>query len=90
MEFKLTIEEAIAILKKHHMWTGEPEELVEVRKENEALYMAIAALEQVSIEQVSIERASREKKLKMVEKRISGEYWRGYYDAMSDFRGGLI
>mgnify|MGYP003289991329 CR=1 FL=1 len=36
--------EAIEILEKHHMWTGEPQELIEVRKENEALNMAISAL----------------------------------------------
>lgn len=41
----MKVEEAIDILKKHHMWTGEPKELVDVRKENKALDMAIAALE---------------------------------------------
>ena len=40
----MTREEAIEILEKHHMWTGEPQELIEVRKENEALNMAIASL----------------------------------------------
>lgn len=40
----MTREEAIEILKKHHMWTGEPQELIEVRKENEAIAMAISAL----------------------------------------------
>ena len=42
----MTREEAIAILRKHHMWTGEPEEIIDVRQENEAVYMAIKALEQ--------------------------------------------
>ena len=37
--------EAIEILKKHHMWTGEPSEVVDVRLENKALQMAIASLE---------------------------------------------
>ncbi len=41
---KMTKLEAIKILQSHHMWTGEPEELVDVRKENEALNMAIEAL----------------------------------------------
>ena len=40
----MTRKEAIEILEKHHMWTGEPQELIEVRKENEALNMAIASL----------------------------------------------
>lgn len=40
----MTREEAIEILEKHHMWTGEPQELIEVRKENKALDMAIASL----------------------------------------------
>lgn len=40
----MTREEAIQILKKHHMWTGEPQELIEVREENEALAIAISAL----------------------------------------------
>ena len=37
--------EAIEILKKHPMWTGEPSEVVDVRLENKALQMAIASLE---------------------------------------------
>ena len=41
----MTREEAIKILKNHHMWTGEPEEINDVRTENEALYMAIKSLE---------------------------------------------
>ena len=39
-------EEAIEILKAHHMWTGEPQEIIDVRKENKALEMAIQALSQ--------------------------------------------
>lgn len=42
----MTREEAIEILRNHHRWTGEPEKINEVRAENEALYMAIKALEQ--------------------------------------------
>ena len=42
----MTREEAIEILQNHHMWTGEPKELVDVRKANKALNMAISALEQ--------------------------------------------
>ena len=42
----MTNEDAIKILEKHHMWTGEPQELVDVRVENKALEMAIKALEQ--------------------------------------------
>lgn len=41
----MTNEEAIKILEKHHMWTGEPQEVVDVRIENKALEMAIKALE---------------------------------------------
>ena len=42
----MTREEAIEILKAHHMWTGEPQEIIDVRKENKALEMAIQALSQ--------------------------------------------
>ena len=42
----MTREEAIEILQNHHMWTGEPQELIDVRKANKALNMAISALEQ--------------------------------------------
>ena len=42
----MTREDAIEILKAHHMWTGEPQEIIDVRKENKALEMAIKALEQ--------------------------------------------
>ncbi len=42
----MTREEAIEILKNQHRWTGEPEKINEVQAENEALYMAIKALEQ--------------------------------------------
>ena len=42
----MTREEAIAILRNQHRWTGEPEKINEVRAENEALDMAIKALEQ--------------------------------------------
>lgn len=41
----MTRKEAIEILKKHHMWTGEPSEVVDVRLENQALQMAIDAIE---------------------------------------------
>ena len=44
----MTREEAIEILKAHHMWTGEPQEIIDVRKENKALEMAIQALSQES------------------------------------------
>lgn len=44
----MTREEAIEILKNQHRWTGEPEKINEVQAENEALYMAIKALEQSS------------------------------------------
>lgn len=40
----MTNEEAIAILRNQHRWTGEPEKINEVRAENEALEMAIEAL----------------------------------------------
>ena len=42
----MTREEAIEILKAHHMWTGESQEIIDVRKENKALEMAIQALSQ--------------------------------------------
>ncbi len=42
----MTREEAIEILRNQHRWTGEPEKINEVKAENEALYMAIKALEQ--------------------------------------------
>ena len=42
----MTREKAITILKQHHRWTGEPKEIIDVRKENKALDMAIQALEQ--------------------------------------------
>lgn len=42
----MTREEAIAILRNQHRWTGEPEKINEVRAENKALEMAIKALEQ--------------------------------------------
>lgn len=45
----MTREEAIEILKAHHMWTGEPQEIIDVRKENKALDMAILALSQEPI-----------------------------------------
>mgnify|MGYP006874629754 CR=1 FL=1 len=44
----MTREEAIEILKAHHMWTGEPQEIIEVRKENMAIEMAIEALKEIS------------------------------------------
>lgn len=42
----MTKEEAIIILKNHHMWTGEPQEVNDVRAENKALCMAIEALKE--------------------------------------------
>ena len=42
----MTREEAIEILKAHHMWTGELQKIIDVRKENKALEMAIQALSQ--------------------------------------------
>lgn len=41
---ELTREQVIEILEKHHMWTGEPQELVDVRLENAALEYAISSL----------------------------------------------
>ena len=41
----MTREEAIKILGEQHRWTGEPEKLNSVRAINEALYMAMKALE---------------------------------------------
>ena len=52
----MTREEAIEILKAHHMWTGEPQEIIDVRKENKALEMAIQALSQEPCED-AIDRA---------------------------------
>lgn len=46
MKGKMTNQEAIEILKQHHMWTGSPEEIIDVRKENRALEMAIKALKE--------------------------------------------
>lgn len=51
----MTREEAIEILEKHHMWTGEPQELIEVRKENETLNMAISALKDIEKIQIIVD-----------------------------------
>ena len=49
----MTRAEAIEILKAHHMWTGEPQEIIDVRKENKALEMAIQALSQEPTDAIS-------------------------------------
>lgn len=41
---ELTRKQVIEILEKHHMWTGEPQEVVDVRLENAALEYAISSL----------------------------------------------
>ena len=40
----MTKAEAIKLLENHHMWTGFPQEINDVRAENTALYMAIESL----------------------------------------------
>ena len=38
---EMTIEEAIKVLEEHHMWTGEPQEIIDVKVENSAMRVAI-------------------------------------------------
>jgi hypothetical protein len=37
----MTIEEAVKVLEQHHMWTGEPQEIIDVKVENSAMGVAI-------------------------------------------------
>ena len=41
-------EEVIETLENHHLWTGEPRELIDVRKANKALNIAIDAIKKLS------------------------------------------
>lgn len=54
---KMTRKEAIEILKKHYMWTGEPSEIVDVCLENKALQMGIDSLETDESYQLMYEKA---------------------------------
>lgn len=44
----MTNEEVIKTLENHHLWTGEPRELIDVRKANKALNIAIDAIKKLS------------------------------------------
>ena len=44
----MTNEEAIETLENYHLWTGEPRELIDVRKANKALNIAIDAIKKLS------------------------------------------
>ncbi len=37
----MTIKEAIKVLEQHHMWTGEPQEIIDVKVENSAMDVGI-------------------------------------------------
>ena len=44
----MTKEEVIETLENHHLWTGEPRELIDVRKANKALNIAIDTIKKLS------------------------------------------
>ena len=44
----MTNKEVIETLENHHLWTGEPRELIDVRKANKALNIAIDAIKKLS------------------------------------------
>jgi len=49
----MTIEEAVKVLEQHHMWTGEPQEIIDVKVENSAMGVAINTMRKYQkIEQI--------------------------------------
>ena len=77
----MTNEEAIEILKAHHMWTGEPQEIIDVRKENKALDMAIQALSQEPTRDIEKSNFSQEQYLLDTDSAYQIGYEQGRKDA---------